>query len=98
MINVRSIPPLTASETAGRGLGRGEAAIWYPDGDMAAYVHGNLGTLPDPIDPLEIAQLFAAAPELYEALKGCLALLQKDGWYGIEVTAAENVLAKVDAQ
>jgi hypothetical protein len=44
------------------------------------------------------AHLIAAAPELYEALKGCLALLQKDGWYGIEVTAAENVLAKVDAQ
>jgi hypothetical protein len=53
----------------------------------------------EPCDDGEVnARLIAAAPEMYEALKGCLALLQKDGWYGIEVTAAENVLAKVDAQ
>ena len=46
-----------------------EASIWYEDGDLAAEVHGNLGALPDPIDATALATLFAAAPEMYEALK-----------------------------
>ena len=54
------------------GLGNsssgGRASVWYDDGDLAADVFGNLGTLPDPTDPVRLANLFAAAPELYEAL------------------------------
>jgi hypothetical protein len=46
-----------------------EASIWYDDGDLAAEVYGNLGTLPEPIDALWLAKLFAASFEMYEALK-----------------------------
>lgn len=45
------------------------AAIWYEDGDMAAEVHENLGALPEPINAMKLAQRFAAANEMYEALK-----------------------------
>ena len=66
-MDLKSITPLTVTEAL--GTHGAECAIWYPDGDQCAAVHGNLGTFPDPIDPLEIAQLLAAAPNLLAALK-----------------------------
>lgn len=77
-MNVQSIMLMTATIAQGKPVaGRGEAAVWYPDGDMAAEVHGNLGTMPDPIDPLDMAQMFAAAPAMYAKLASWLERLAK---------------------
>ena len=72
-MNLKSIIPLKVTEAL--GLQRAEADLWYPDGDHCASVHGNLGTMPEPIDPLELAQLLAAAPELAEAARLTLHIL-----------------------
>jgi len=69
-MDLKSIMPMTATKRIGNPtLGQGQAAVWYPDGDMAAEVHGNLGSFPDPIDALEMAKLFAGAPAMLTLLK-----------------------------
>ena len=73
MINLDSIIPLKATSVMAEHLpsGRGDAAIWYPDGNIAAEVYGHLGALPDAIDALEMAKFLARAPEVYKALVLC---------------------------
>jgi len=63
-IDLSSITPMSFSAAKSKVLGRGDAAVWFPDGDMAAEVHENLGTYPDPIDAIELAELFSQAPTM----------------------------------
>lgn len=72
-----------------KASGRGEAAVWFPDGDMAAEVHGNLGAYPDPIDAVELAELFAQAPTL-QAERDALLLWMTENLTVDQVRAATS--------
>jgi len=64
---LESITPLLTTERLNKET-NSEATIWYPDGDMAAEIYSNLGTIPDVIEAIDLAKLFASAPTMLKLL------------------------------